>query len=116
MGLDQPRSAIEACMNGIARHPGFGELFWFAGYISYRLGRFQKAILFCELALKMGWTEHGIGKTFNRSGFKHIPGLVEGPYDVMHWSYRQLGITEKADFYQKACNQLYTNRTGIPKE
>jgi tetratricopeptide (TPR) repeat protein len=116
MGLGRPRAAIEACMEGVARHPGFGECFWYAGFISYRLGRYQKAILYSELALRMGWTENGIGKTFNRSGFKHVPGLVEGPLDVLHWSYRQLGQIEKADFYQKACNQLYTARTGIQKE
>ena len=38
----------------------------------------------------------GRGAQFERIGFRHLPGLYEGPFDVLHWAYQALGNDEAA--------------------
>jgi uncharacterized SAM-dependent methyltransferase len=37
----------------------------------------------------------GSGAQFERISFRHLPGLYEGPFDVLRWAYKALG-NEKA--------------------
>jgi hypothetical protein len=38
----------------------------------------------------------GAGAAFPRVGFRHLPALYEGPYDVLRWTYQALGNGEAA--------------------
>jgi len=113
--LGKYQRAIDTCMLGVARHPAVAELLWLAAFASYRMGRYQKAVWFGELSIKVGWTPDGVGKAANRIGFKHLPACFEGPFDVIHWSYKQMGEKDLAESYKQKCDSLYAERTSAQK-
>lgn len=80
--------ALEWCLKGMRRHPGLAELPWLAGLSCYHLGRYYHAIHWAQTAIAQQATPAGLPE---RIGFRHQPALREGPYDVLHWAYRQLG-------------------------
>jgi hypothetical protein len=47
------------------------------------------------MAIVNGWHE-GAGAAFPRVGFRHLPALYEGPYDVLRWTYQALGQKDAA--------------------
>jgi glycosyltransferase involved in cell wall biosynthesis len=106
------QSAIESCARGIARHPAIPELFWYAGYCSYHLGRYEKAIHYSRLAVVLG-IEEGIGKSVYRVGFRHLPASYDGPYDIMYWSYKKLGREEEANAALVRCQELLKIRESL---
>jgi len=85
-------AALEWCLRGMQRHPGIAELPFMAGLACYRLGRWQHAAHWAGLALAHNLADGPHGELFpRRSGFRYLPGLFEGPYDVLHWAMKQLG-------------------------
>lgn len=80
---------------GLARHAGLAELPWYAAYAASRLGRHRQAVYWARLATVWGWVE-GDAQSINRIGFRHPPGLFEGPYDVLRFALKALGEDEAA--------------------
>ncbi len=91
-----PEEAIEACAAGMARHSGLAELPWLAAYASWQAGRPAQAAYWARLAVAMG-NFAGAGLSVTRVGFRHPPGLWEGPYDVLRFALRTLGDDAGAD-------------------
>jgi hypothetical protein len=81
---------------GMSRHAGIAELMWYAGYASLRLGNSQQAVYWSKLALQWGLYQ-GQGGLVKRIGFRHLPGLFEGPYDVLRIALRDLGNSQGAE-------------------
>lgn len=88
------RKALDICAAGITRHPGIAELCWFAGHVCLRLGCFEHAVHWSEMAVING-TVLGRGKEIVRIGWRVERGLTAGPFEVMREAYRALGNTEK---------------------
>jgi tetratricopeptide (TPR) repeat protein len=88
------RKALDICAAGITRHPGIAEICWFAGHVCLRLGRFEHAIHWSEMAVANG-TVFGRGKEINRVGWRVERGLTTGPFEVMREAYRALGSEQK---------------------
>ncbi|MEX1364986.1 MAG: glycosyltransferase [Nannocystaceae bacterium] len=96
LGLGDLSGAIDSCVAGMARHAGLAELPWLAGLCSHRLGRHAQAVYWSRLATT--WGEYrGERQPSLRIGFRHMPGLYEGPYDVLRFALRKLGDHERAD-------------------
>ncbi|MGE0545330.1 MAG: hypothetical protein AB7R89_34660 [Dehalococcoidia bacterium] len=84
--------ALEWCLRGMQRHPGIAELPFMAGLACYRLGRYQHAAHWAGIALAHNLADGPHGELFpKRTGFRYLPGLFEGPYDVLYWSLKQMG-------------------------
>lgn len=88
VALGNYTKAIECCGKGLSRHPGIAELAWLAGWCCYRTGLSDKAIKWSKIALTLGNVE-GFADSDKRIGFRHPPGLYEGPYDVLRWTYKE---------------------------
>lgn len=85
-------TALEWCLRGMQRHPGIAELPFMAGLACYRLGRWQHAAHWAGLALAHNLADGPHGETFpRRAGFRYLPGLFEGPYDVLYWAMKAMG-------------------------
>ncbi|HYQ44244.1 MAG TPA: glycosyltransferase [Polyangiaceae bacterium] len=88
--LERYEEALDRLCAGHARHAGFAELTWLAGFVCYKLGRDVQAIYWAQLA-----TVHGLfrgdGASIARIGFRDPVGLWEGPYDVLRWAHKRLG-------------------------
>lgn len=95
--LNEYQKALDSCAKGIGRHPGIAELYWLAGFCSYHLGAFEKAVLWSRQSINMGLSE-GYGNTVYRIGFRHPPALYEGPFDVIRWSAKKMGKLELEDW------------------
>lgn len=86
---------VSLCAQGLGFRPGIAELAWFAGLACYKLGRFQHAVEWGELAVV--WGHHaGRGRECDRLGFREPRALYEAPYDVLRWAYRSLGNSGRA--------------------
>ncbi len=99
--IDRPAEAIEACAVGMARHAGLGELPWLAGFAAWRAGRPAQAVYWARASITMGHFQ-GNGGSVPRIGFRHPPGLWEGPFDVLRFALRQLGDEAGADEAEQA--------------
>lgn len=88
----QHEVALEWCLRGMQRHPGIAELPFVAGLACYRMERWAHAAHWAGIALAHNLADGPHGETFpRRSGFRYLPGLFEGPYDVLHWAMKQMG-------------------------
>ena len=85
--------ALAWCCNGMRRHPGMAELPWLAGYCCFKMGRFQHAIWWEEMAIALNDAEAHT----HRINFRHEPALHEGPFDVVRYAYEQLGDKESGE-------------------
>lgn len=94
--LDDLSGALTACCEGLERHPGIAELAWLAGFVSFRMGRFEHSIQWAHMAIANGLYK-GKGGTVHRVGFRHLPGLYEAPYDIIKHSFKRLGNKRAAD-------------------
>jgi len=100
------QKALESCARGIGRHPGIAELYWLAGFCSYHLNMFDKAIIWSRQAINMG-LDSGLGTSVYRIGFRHPAALHEGPYDIIRWSAKRLGKSELEEWALNNVNRLY---------
>jgi len=94
--IGRPEEAVEACAAGMARHAGLAELPWLAAYASWQARRPAQAVYWARLAIAMGHFA-GAGLSVARVGFRHPPGLWEGPYDVLRFALRKIGDDAGAD-------------------
>src|SRR5262249_7095711 len=83
-------SAIDACSAGLARHAGMAELAWLAAFASWRGGRADQAVFWSRMSISMGMFR-GASADVRRIGFRHLPALFEGPFDVLRYALRSLG-------------------------
>jgi tetratricopeptide (TPR) repeat protein len=90
LALEEPVRAVAASAAGLARHAGVADLAWQAGYAAYQAGRHEQAIYWAELAIVWGFFR-GCGSEVPRIGFRHLPALWEGPYDILRFARRALG-------------------------
>jgi tetratricopeptide (TPR) repeat protein len=86
--------AVQFCAAGLAIRPATAELAWLAGFAAYKARRYDDAVAWSNMAIANGLFR-GRGAQFERIGFRHPPGLYEGPFDVLHWAYKASG-NEKA--------------------
>ena len=93
--LKEFREAIRSCAAGLVHQPGTPELAWFAGFCCYQLGQYRNAVHWERIAIAQGNVE-GTGLNIPRTGFRHLPGMYEGPYDVLRFAYRKLGMERAA--------------------
>jgi tetratricopeptide (TPR) repeat protein len=82
--------AIDTCAQGLAIRPATAELAWLAGWAAYKAKRYEDAIAWSHMAIVNGLFD-GAGAAFTRVSFRYPPGLYEGPYDVLRWTYAALG-------------------------
>lgn len=81
---------VDVLTKGMARHAGLAELMWYAGFAYLEMGQPAQAVYWSRLSL--AWGLHvGRGREVPRIGFRHLPGLWEGPYDVLRFALRALG-------------------------
>lgn len=97
--LERWRESVEACAQGLSRHAGVAELCWLAGYGCHRMGEQEQAIYWARMAIA-GGLYYRIGQEDSelspRIGFRHPPGLWEGPFNVLEWAWRRLGNESRA--------------------
>jgi tetratricopeptide (TPR) repeat protein len=94
--LERWKEAIEFCAKGLALRPATAELAWLAGYAALKAKRYEDAIAWSNMAVVNGLHD-GAGASFPRVGFRHPPALYEGPYDVLHWTFKALGNAAAAE-------------------
>jgi tetratricopeptide (TPR) repeat protein len=83
--LGELNQTVRCAARGLSVHPGFAELAWMAGWACAKLGQQQHAYAWARMSEAMGAFK-GRQKDQNRIGFKHIPGLWEGPYDILRFT------------------------------
>ncbi len=88
--LERWDHAVDACALGLARHAGLGELAWLAGFACWRKGDADQAIWWSRIAASMS-VHSGWGARVPRIGFRHVPGLYEGPWDILRYALRAKG-------------------------
>ena len=88
--LERWSEAIEFCTRGLAIRAGTAELAWRAGFAAYKAKRYEDAIAWSNMAVVNGLYD-GAGAAFPRIGFRHLPALYEGPYDVLRMTFKALG-------------------------
>ncbi|MEX2173731.1 MAG: glycosyltransferase [Pirellulaceae bacterium] len=94
--LGNYKKALEMCAFGLARHSGFPELPWLAGLCCLRLGQFEKAVWWAEMAASLGCCE-GIAAPERRINFRHLPAWYEAPYDVLRAAHRRLENSDQVE-------------------
>jgi tetratricopeptide (TPR) repeat protein len=100
--LEHWQEAIEFCARGLAIRPATAELAWLAGFAAFKAKRYEDAIAWSNMAVVNGLYE-GAGAAFARVGFRHLPALYEGPYDVLRWTYIALGRQDAAAEALREC-------------
>jgi len=101
--------AVEACSAGLARQPASPELAWQAAYCCYQGGRDADAILWAEIAIRLGHAE-GLAAGKNRISFRNLTGWFEGPFDVLRFAYRRTGLAAQADAAERRYHQAKQQR------
>jgi hypothetical protein len=96
--------AIHFCAAGLAIRPATAELAWLAGYAAYKVGRYEDAIAWSNMAIANGLYE-GQGERFPRIGFRFPTALYEGPYDVLRWAHKALGQADLATVAERKFEQ-----------
>lgn len=96
LSLDRPADAVMAFAEGMGRHAGLAELPWMAAFASWQAEKPAQAGYWARVAVPMGHFA-GVGAQVPRHGFRHPPGLWEGPYDVLRFALRRLGDDSGAD-------------------
>ncbi|MEZ6091313.1 MAG: hypothetical protein R3C05_25515 [Pirellulaceae bacterium] len=71
------------------------ELAWQAAYCCYQSGRDADAILWAEMAIRLGHVE-GLRAGRELTSFRNLVGWYEGPYDVLRFAHRRLGAIPEA--------------------
>ncbi len=114
--LKEFRQAIETCAFGLARQPGSPELAWLAGFCCFQMGEHRNAIHWEQMAIALGNVE-GAKAGERRIGFRHLPGWYEGPYDVLRFVYRRLGMHDAArdaeETYKRALRMRAEDDTSV---
>lgn len=87
---------VDVLARGMGRHAGIAELPWYAGYASLKLGKNQQAIYWARLAITWGHFA-GHGRMVKRIGFRFLPGLYEGPFDVLRFALKNVGEGKLAE-------------------
>jgi hypothetical protein len=105
--------AVDACAAGLARHAGIGELAWLAAFSSYKAGSAHQAVWWARMAISMG-LYRGRGADVKRIGFRHVPALYEGPYDVLRYALKDLGDASGAAEAERSYQDALRVRTGAP--
>jgi tetratricopeptide (TPR) repeat protein len=95
VALDLFEEALEACTLGMARHAALPELPWYAGYICWRLGRYEQCIAWARIAIVHGRFA-GRGSELILNGWSHPFGCWEGPYDLLRYALRAVGKEDEA--------------------
>jgi len=98
--LQEFQKAIELCAFGLSKQPNSPELAWLAGLACYNLGQDANAICWEQMAVALGHFK-GIHSGTNRTGFRHVISWYEGPYDVMRFAYRRLGLQQAVEIAEK---------------
>lgn len=107
------KGALNACMRGLTIHAGVAELAWYAGWICHQMNQPMNALAWANMARANGLFE-GDGERFKRIGFKFLPALYEGPWDIIRWNLP--GGNEQLAADQKWI-AAYRKRTGwTPRE
>lgn len=86
---------MQFCAAGLAIRPATAELAWLAGFAAYKAQHYDDAVAWSNMAIANGLFR-GRGAQFERIGFRHPPGLYEGPFDVLHWTYKASGNEKSA--------------------
>jgi tetratricopeptide (TPR) repeat protein len=110
--------AVELAAKGLARHAGIAELSWLAALSSYRAGRYAQAIHWARLSVAAGHYQ-GFGRTLSRIGFRYLPALYEGPFDVLRYAQAALGDRDgalEAEAHHQAAMTLRTLRHAVPAD
>jgi tetratricopeptide (TPR) repeat protein len=107
--LGQYAEAVEACATGIAKHAGLAELPWLAAFASWQADRQAQATYWARLSIAMGHFA-GAGASVPRTGFRHIPALWEGPYDILRFALRARGDQVGADEAERLFHQAKAAR------
>jgi tetratricopeptide (TPR) repeat protein len=89
------QDAVQYCAAGLGIRPATAELAWLAGFAAYKSQRYDDAVAWSNMAIANGLFRGG-GEQFERIGFRHPPGLYEGPFDVLRWAYKALGNEQAA--------------------
>jgi tetratricopeptide (TPR) repeat protein len=96
---------VDVLARGIGRHAGLAELPWYAGYACIQMGKNQQAIYWARLAITWGHYA-GHAQMIKRIGFRYLPGLYEGPFDVLRFALKNVGeeklAAEAAQAYEAA--------------
>jgi tetratricopeptide (TPR) repeat protein len=96
IALGRPVEAIDACAAGMSRHAGLGELPWLAAYAAWQADRPRQAVYWARLSIMLGHFM-GSGADVPRIGFRYLPALWEGPFDVLRFALRVTGDDAGAD-------------------
>ncbi len=96
---------VEILARGMGRHAGIAELPWYAGYACLKMGKNRQAVYWARLAITWGYFA-GHGRMVPRIGFRFLPGLYEGPFDVLRFALENIGeatlAREAAEAYEAA--------------
>lgn len=112
--LGEFQQMIDVLVRGMGNHAGIAELMWYAGYAASRLGNHQQAVYWAELSIPFG-RFRGRGAQVKRIGFKFLPGLFEGPFDILRFSLRALGDISGAEAAQLAYDEAKLARSRFER-
>jgi glycosyltransferase involved in cell wall biosynthesis len=113
--------AIDACALGLTRRADFAELAWLAGFASYQAGchieaRYHhQAVRWSRIAETLGAYRGRAKDAPNRSGFSFLPGLYEGPFNVLRFALRIIGDGAGADAAEKDFQDAVAARVAKEK-
>lgn len=109
--LGRHADAVSWCARGLTRNPATAELAWLAGYACWQLGEPAQAAAWAYMAVATGATGNAVHLP-QRIGFRHPPGLYEGPYDVLRYALRALGNDLAADEAERMYHVALELRNG----
>lgn len=87
--------AIDLCLRGLRRHPGFAELALQAGIACARLGQHEHAIYWSKMASANGADAIGLVRAVDkRVGFRERGALTIAPYELEQIALEALGLAD----------------------
>ena len=116
--MGKPGPAIKIGVTGLSRHAGFGDLYWILACASVDLERWEQGIFWAQNAVAQG-RYCGIGSQYQRTCGCSLPGLWEGPFEVLTLALEKAGNPEgaaAAKIQADQARQIRLELSAIPEE
>lgn len=94
-----------------AAHSDDPRWFYYLGHSLAGLGRPAQTVYWARQSVAMG-LYCGAGTAVPRIGFRHLPALWEGPYEVLRFALRAIGDDAGADQAERLFHEAKAAREG----
>jgi len=104
------KDALARCATGLLHDSGYSpELCWLASWIYLKKGNFYQSIYFARMSMING-KMNDLDNLQPRSFYSLPLAQYEGPFEILHCCYANLGQKKLADYYLRKANKARTQR------